>query len=88
VTLLAQEIGRGDAEQTGAQNDDFHEEYLHGQGTRTTTKRWWFVGRSPCPWYLRDSTRSAAASFAPSALHAHVAREVSPDGDGDVQYGT
>ncbi len=26
VTLLAQEVGRSDAEQAGAENDDFHDE--------------------------------------------------------------
>jgi hypothetical protein len=49
VALLAQEVGRGDAEQAGAEDDDVHGEHSDG--------------RSPCPCYLRDSTTSGVSPF-------------------------
>ena len=59
VPLLAQVIGRGDAEQAGAEDDDFHEE---APGMANAHGDPWAC-RSPCPRYLRDSAASTGAAL-------------------------
>jgi len=67
VALLAQEVGRGDAEQAGAENDDFHERALQGGMARTATE---VDVRLPLPLSLVPERFSRALRAGPCSFGA------------------